>query len=178
PEMVKLSSTIRASESKIQGEIAKVVQAMRNDYEQSVAREGSATHALDSDKTDALALNRKGIEYGVLARDAASNRQIFESLMQRTKETGISGECKTSNIGMVDEAETPRGPITPNTRNNLLLALFGGATLAVGLAFFFEYMDNRIKSPEEMKQYLGLPFLGMVPALFDGGTDSPLINNA
>jgi capsular exopolysaccharide synthesis family protein len=120
-------------------------------------------------------MNRKGIEYGVLAREAASNRQIFESLMQRTKETGISGELKTSNIRVVDAAETPRGPIKPNKRNNMLFALFGGAALACGLALFFEYLDNRIKSPDEVKQYLGLPFLGMVPALFDKNNPNPLI---
>src|SRR5439155_26532576 len=65
----------------------------------------------------------------------------------------------------------------PNTRNNLLLALFGGAMLAVGLAFFFEYIDSRMKSPDELKQYLDLPFLGMVPALFDKTIENPLINN-
>jgi hypothetical protein len=151
------------------------VQALRNDYEQAQAQERNLSIALEQQKSDALALNRKGIEYGALARDAASNRQIFESLMQRTKETGISGELKTSNIRVVDAAETPRGPVRPNTRNNLLLALFGGATLAVGLAFFFEYMDNRIKSPDEIKQ-LGLPFLGMVPALFGTAIENPLIS--
>ena len=177
PDMIKLSSAIRAAESRIQGEIAKVVQAMRNDYQQSQAQEQSLTNALEQQKSDALALNRKGIEYGVLARDAASNRQIFESLMQRTKETGISGELKTSNIRVVDAAETPRGPVSPNTRNNLLLALFGGATFAAGLAFFFEYLDNRIKGPDEIKQHLGLPFLGMVPALFDKALENPLISN-
>src|SRR6185436_15915951 len=114
PDMLKLSSAIRISEVKIQGEIAKVVQAMRNDYQQSVAQEQSLTRALDQQKSDALALNRKGIEYGALARDAASNRQIFDSLMQRAKETGISGELKTSNIRVVDAAETPRSPVLPN----------------------------------------------------------------
>jgi capsular exopolysaccharide synthesis family protein len=177
PDMMKIGLAIETAEAKIQGEIAKVVQAMRNDYQQSLAQERSLMNALDQQKQDALALNRKGIEYGVLARDAASNRQIFESLMQRTKETGISGELKTSNIRVVDAAETPRRPVTPNTRVNLLLALFGGATLAIGLAFFFEYLDNRIKSPDEVKQHLGLPFLGMVPALFDKAIENPLINN-
>jgi polysaccharide biosynthesis transport protein len=177
PDMVKIGLAIKTAENKIQGEIGKVVQAMRNDYEQSLAQEQSLTRALEQQKGDAQALNRKGIEYGVLARDAASNRQIFESLMQRTKETGISGELKTSNIRVIDAAETPRGPINANTLNNLLLAVFGGATLAIGLAFFFEYLDNRIKSPDELKQHLGLPFLGMVPALFEKTLDSPLINN-
>ncbi len=175
--MVKFGLAIQTAEAKIQAEIDKVMQAMRNDYQQALTQEQSLTNALEQQKGDALALNRTGIEYGVLARDAASNRQIFESLMQRTRETGISGELKTSNIRVVDAAETPRGPVRPNTRNNLLLALFGGATLAIGLAFFFEYLDNRIKSPEEVKQHLGLPFLGMVPALFDKAIENPLINN-
>ena len=176
PDMVKLGLAIQTAENKIQGEISKVVQSMRNDYEQTLAQERSLTNALDQQKNDALALNRKGIEYGVLARDAASNKQIFEGLMQRTKETGISGELKTSNIRVVDLAETPRRPIRPNVLVNLITAFFGGSVLAIGLAFFFEYVDNRIKSPEEVKQHLGLPFLGMIPALFDKSIENPLLN--
>ncbi len=177
PDMVKLALAIQTAEAKIQGEIAKVVQSLQNDYKQSQAQERSLTAALEQQKNDALDLNRKGIQYGALARDAASNRQIFDSLMQRTKETGISGELRTSNVRIVDAAETPRRPVTPNTRNNLLLGLFGGGMLALGLVFFFEYVDNRIKSPDEVKQHLGLPFLGMVPALFNHSAENPLINN-
>jgi capsular exopolysaccharide synthesis family protein len=177
PEMVKLGLAIQTAEAKIQGEVAKVVQSLRTDYLQARGQEQSLTKALEQQKDDALALNRKGIEYGVLERDAASNRQIFESLMQRTRETGIAGELKTSNIRVVDVAEVPRRPATPNTPVNLLLALFGGATFAVGLAFFFEYVDNRVKSPDEVKQHLGLPVLGLVPAVFDKTIENPLINN-
>jgi len=177
PDMLKLGLAIESAEAKIGKETTTVVQSMRNDYQQALAQEDSLNRALAQQKLEALELNRKGIEYGVLARDAAANRQIFESLMQRTKETGISGDLKTSNIRIVDAAETPRGPAAPNTRNNLLLALFGGAVFGIGLAFFFEYVDNRIKSPDEVKQHLGLPFLGMVPALFDKTIENPLINN-
>ncbi|MEP6915547.1 MAG: polysaccharide biosynthesis tyrosine autokinase, partial [Acidobacteriota bacterium] len=176
PDIVKLRSSVQVAESKLQGEIGKVVQSVRNQYQAARAQEDSLTQALNQQKGEALSMNRKGIEYGVLAREAASNRQIFESLMQRTKETGISGELKSSNIRVVDAAETPRTPISPNKRNNLLLALVGGAAMACGLALFFEYLDNRLKSPEEIKQYLGLPFLGMVPALFDKGIINPLIS--
>jgi len=177
PEMVKLAVAIKAAEAKIQGEIAKIVQAMNNEYQQALTQERSLTEALEQQKLGALQLNRKGIQYGVLARDAASNRQIFESLMQRAKETGISGDLKTSNIRVVDAAEVPRTPTSPNTRNNLLMALFGGSVLAVGLAFFFEYIDDRLKSPAEVSRHLGLPCVGMVPALFDAAASDPLINN-
>src|SRR5262249_43252748 len=106
-----------------------------------------------------------------------TNRQIFESLLQRTKETGISGELRTSNIRVVDAAELPRRPVRPNTWVNLTVAFGAGLVLAIGLAFFFEYLDNRIKSPDEIKTHLGLPFLGMVPAVFDEFSKNPMINN-
>jgi succinoglycan biosynthesis transport protein ExoP len=165
PDMIKIGLAIKTAEAKLAGEIAKVIQSMKNDYETALAQEQSLARALEQQKQDALELNRKGIDYGVLQRDAASNRQIFDALMQRTKETGISGALKTSNIRIVDVAEVPRSPASPNKTANLLLALVGGSLLAVGLAFFFDYLDNRIKSPAEVKVHLGVPFLGMVPAV-------------
>jgi capsular exopolysaccharide synthesis family protein len=177
PDMLKVSNAIQLAESKLQGEIAKVVQSVKNEYQAAVIQERTLTGALDQQKRDALALNRKGIDYGVLQRDAATNRQVFDSLLQRAKETGVSTELKTSNIRVVDAAEVPRRPASPNAPTNLLLALFGGGTLALGLAFFFEYLDNRIKTPDEVKAHLGLPFLGMVPALFGDAVKDPLMNN-
>jgi capsular exopolysaccharide synthesis family protein len=177
PDMLKNAVAIQTAENKIQGEIGKVVQSMRNDYMAAAAQEQSLMSALEQQKNEALALSRKGIDYGALQRDAATNRQIFESLLQRTKETGISGELKTSNVRVVDPAETPRSPVSPNVRNNLLVSLFGGLTMAIGLAFFFEYLDNRIKTPDEVKRHLGLPFLGMVPALFGLNEETPLVSN-
>ncbi len=177
PDMVKNRHAIQTAEAKIQGEIAKVVESMKHDYQTALAQEQSLMHALDQQKEDALALNRKGIGYGALQRDAASNRQIFEALMQRTKETGISGALKTSNIRVVDNAETPRVPASPNKVANMMLALIGGSVLAIALVFFFEYADNRIKSPNEIKAHLGLPFLGMIPGVTDEIEGTPLLDN-
>ncbi len=165
PDMLKVRSAVANAEAKLQAEAAKVVQAMRNDYESALAQERSLTMALDQQKQEALTLNRQSIQYGVLRRDATSNQQMFEGLLQRAKETGIEGELKASNIRIVDKAEIPRSPSKPNTANSFLLALFAGSLFGVGLAFFFEYLDSRIKAPEEIKAHLGLPFLGLIPAL-------------
>jgi polysaccharide biosynthesis transport protein len=178
PDMVKLRLAIQSAEARIQNEIVKIVQSMKNDYQASAVQEQSLVRALEQQKQDAQALNRKGIDYGVLQRDASSNRQIFDALMQRTKETGISGELKTSNIRIVDAAEVPRKPASPNVAANLALGFVGGAVLAIGLAFFFEYADNRIKSPAEIKAHLGLAVLGMVPReAQEAGAAEPLLTN-
>jgi succinoglycan biosynthesis transport protein ExoP len=165
PDLVKARSSLQLTEAKLQGEIAKVVQSVRNQFLAAQAQENSMSAALGQQKGEALSMNRKGIEYGVLQRDAESSRQIYDSLLQRAKETGVSGELKTSNIRVVDRAERPRSPVTPRKSLNLSLAALSGMILAFGLAFFFEYIDSRIKSPDEIKMYLRLPSLGMVPAL-------------
>ena len=163
PEMIKVRSAIQTTQLKLEAEVNKVVMATRTEYMTALDRERSLTAALEQQKTEALALNRSGIQYGALQRDAAASRQLYEGLLQRTKETDIAGELKTSNIRVTDRAETPRVPAKPNKRNNLLLGLFLGTFVAFGVTFLFEYLDSRIKSPEELKNHLGLPFLGLVP---------------
>lgn len=164
-ELKATQSAIAQADAKLAAEVTKVVQGLRNDFEAALAEERQLAAALAEQNNQALALNRLGIEYGVLQRDAASNKQIFEGLLQRTKETDVSGELRTSNIRIVDQAEVPRSPSYPNTRTNLMLGFGGGMVFAMILAFFVEYIDTRIKSPLEIKAHLGLPFLGIIPAL-------------
>jgi capsular exopolysaccharide synthesis family protein len=178
PEMIRQQTAIESTEAKLAAELAKVVQSVRNEFLSAQAQEQSLAEALNSQKADALSLNRRGIEYGVLQREAESNKQIYELLMQRAKETDISGELKSSNIRIVDQAEVPRGPVRPNTRGDLMWGFLGGLVSAIGLALFIDYLDNRVKNPDEIKQVLGLSFLGLVPALSGKdlrGGRSPLI---
>jgi capsular exopolysaccharide synthesis family protein len=165
PEIVKVRSAIELAQAKLDGEIGKVVQSVRNEYQAAQAKENSLIAALNQQKGEAMTMNRKAIDYGVLERDVQSTKQVYESLLQRAKETGVSAELKTSNIRVVDQGERPRTPVSPRKALNLSLALIGGTLLAFGLAFFFEYVDNRIKSPDEIAAFLRLPSLGLIPAL-------------
>jgi capsular exopolysaccharide synthesis family protein len=165
PEMVKVRSAIQNAETELRTEVAKVVQAVRTEYQAALAQEESLSAALNQQKREALAMNRKGIEYSVLEREVESGRQIYQSLMQRAKETSVTGELKSSNVRVVDRAEIPRQPVAPRVLLSLVLGLFGGTFLAFGLVFFFEYLDSRIKTPEEIESRLGIPAIGLIPAL-------------
>ncbi|MQA29572.1 MAG: polysaccharide biosynthesis tyrosine autokinase [Luteitalea sp.] len=180
PELIKLRSVLRMAEGRLASEVDKIVLSLQSEYESSLAQEQSLVAALEAQKAEALALNRKGIDYGALQREATSNRQIFETLLQRARETGISGGlATTSNIQVVDSANIPRAPVWPRKQRSLLLAALSGAVLAVGFAFFVDYLDTRLRSPEDFKKHLGLPFLGLVPLVpaehLSGG--EPLINS-
>jgi succinoglycan biosynthesis transport protein ExoP len=178
PEIIRLKAALQISQAKLSGEIGKVVQSVKSEYQSSLAQEASLTSALNAQKSEALSMNRKGIEYGVLERDMQSSKQIYESLMQRAKETGVSGELKSSNIRIVDPAEVPRSPVSPRRQLNMTLALLTGTVLALGLTFFLEYLDNRIKTPDELKSHLGLAFLGLIPKVADkSGQSAPLLTD-
>jgi capsular exopolysaccharide synthesis family protein len=178
PEMVKIRSAIQSAQAELLAEIGRVVQAVRTEYRAAVAQEENLTTALNQQKGEALAMNRKAIEYSVLEREVDGGRQIYQSLMQRAKETSVAGELKSSNIRVVDRAEVPRRPVSPRLFLSLLLALSGGGLLACGVAFFFEYLDSRIKTPEEIETHLNLAAIGLIPALGKNWRQGePLISN-
>jgi polysaccharide biosynthesis transport protein len=173
PDMLRMQSAIDSSQTKLRAEIAKVVQSLHSEYQAARAQERSLVEALEEQKGEALSMNRKAIDYSVLARDVESGRQIYESLLQRAKETGVSGELKTSNVRVVDQAEAPLSAVSPRPRLNLGLGAFAGLILAFGVAFLVEYVDSRLKSPEEIKACLGLAPLGIIPELKKPRTESP-----
>ena len=122
-------------------------------------------------------MNRKGIDYGVLARDVEIQQaDLREPPAARQGDAGR---------GRAEDEQHPRRrrrgaaarARSPQKRQQPAAGLFGGAILAVGLVFFFEYLDSRIKTPEEISVHLGLPFLGLLPALRQGdGRRDPLLN--
>ena len=174
-----IDTQIKTIETTLYAEEDKVVEAIKNDYLTAKATEESLASALAEQNRQTLSLNRKGIEYAALQREAASNRTLYDNLLQRAKETGVSSEFKGSNIQVVDRAEIPREPVLPRRSRDLFIAFLQGVVLALVLAFGFEYLDSRIKTPDELKTYLGLPFLGLVPAVSakDLQAETPLINS-
>jgi capsular exopolysaccharide synthesis family protein len=110
-------------------------------------------------------MSQESIQFGMLKREVDSARMIFQSLLTSAKETGISTQMRTTNVRIVDPAEQPRSPISPNRSLNMTMGVLGGLMLGLVLAFFLDYFDDRIKNPEEIKAYLDLPVLGLLPAV-------------
>lgn len=178
PPMKELGASIESARQRLNVEVDGVVGAVRNDYLAAAAKENSLASALESQKGEAQGLDRKAVEYAALEREAAGNRQLYENLMQRAKETGVSGQFKSSNVEIVDRADVPPAPVLPNVQRDLVVSGFMGLLLAFGLVFGFEYFDSRIKSPDEIKTHLGLSFLGLVPAVAQKDGEAMLLSNS
>ena len=174
PDLVKVRTQIRAAEDKLRTEIRNVVRSVEADYRAAASQEASLNANLEGAKLEALNINRRAIDFGVLKREVETNQQLYKDLLTRNKQTDLESELETTNIRIVEKAEVPRSPIAPQRLRNYQLALLIGLALGIGLTVFFEHMDNTLKTPEDVKEHLGLPFLGMVPDVgVKGGSSSP-----
>jgi succinoglycan biosynthesis transport protein ExoP len=164
PQMVAINSELEDLKKRKAVEARRVVSSLKNEYQLAVAREESLKKALARQKQETLALNKKAVQFGVLKRQAESSRQLYELLVKRFKETSLTEEMKTGNIRVIDRAEVPGYPVKPRKQRNILLAVVVGLFFGIGMAFLLEYLDNTIKLPEEVTDFLRVPYLGPVPA--------------
>ena len=178
PDMVKLDTAIQGSEARLRSEVGKVVQSVENEYLAAQEQQQRLLGELSSQQRQVLMADRRALDYGVLQREVASNQQIFDSLLQRAKEIGITGEFRSTNVRVVDQAEAPQAPVWPRLMPTLLGSFALGSLLAIGLTFAIERLDSRIKSPQEIPTHLGLPYLGLVPEvpIPEGRTRAALVN--
>ena len=160
-----IAATLAGREQLLQQEIDKVVGSVRTEFEIAKAQEEALDGQLQDQKRASLSQDNVAMGYMALEREAAGNRQLYNDLMERAKVTGVTGEYKGTNVQVIDQAELPRVPVLPNHQRDLMFALMTGFLLAVGLSFGMEYLDSRIKTPDDIKQHLGVPFLGLVPVV-------------
>ena len=165
PEMVRLKNQMETILKRLDAEMGRIIGGIKNGYESSLRRESLLRESFRRQKAKAMEMKQKAIQYNILKREADTNRDLYNGLLQRMKEAGVSATFTASNIQIVDGAELPTKPFKPNKRLNLLLAAVVGLFLGLGLAFFFEYLDNTIKTPEDVEQLIQLPSFGMIPEI-------------
>ncbi|MGA2466439.1 MAG: polysaccharide biosynthesis tyrosine autokinase [Thermodesulfobacteriota bacterium] len=163
PVTVSLNQEIENLEKKKLEEIRNIVDAMRTKYEVALNQERFLQKALMQSQDETISRDKIAIQYQVLQQETESNRVLYDMLLKRLKETNVSEENRTINIHVVDQAEVPKGPFKPKVVMNISLAVVVGLFLGIGLAFFMEYIDNTVKTPDDLKRYFNLPYLGPVP---------------
>jgi capsular exopolysaccharide synthesis family protein len=163
PKVVELKNQLDDINSQIQAEAKRIERRLKGDYLTAVQREKMLSAALENQKREANQLNESAIEYNLLKRDLETSRQLYEGLLQRLKEAGVSAGLRSNNIRIIDAARTPTSPSSPNIPRNLTLAFIVGLVGGVMLAFIQEAMDNTLRTPEQIQAISSLPSLGFIP---------------
>jgi succinoglycan biosynthesis transport protein ExoP len=165
PTMIKAKQELKVLRQKLDQEIRRVIESIRNEYELAKSNEAGLASMLSSAKNEALDSSEKLIQYGALTREVDTNRQLYDALVKRMKEQSVTEEIRTVNVWVVEKAEKPGSPVKPKKSMNILLGLIVGLFGGVGLAFVVDYLDNTVKSPDDVEARLRLPVLGIVPLL-------------
>ena len=165
PKVQRLSEQRKQVNDDLANAQKTMVDGIREDFNTARSHVELLQEALDKQKTEANDLAEKLVQYHILEHDAEANKQLYDGLLQKLKEAGITAGLRSSNIRVVDPALVPTSPSRPQKTRNILLAFLVGLVGGVGLAIFREYLDNTVKSPDDIEALSGLPSLAVVPTL-------------
>ena len=163
PKVKKIKAQMEEVQNNYQQELQRVVDSIRIEYEGALENEQRLQKSAESQKQLAIELNDKATQYKILEREVLSNKEVYNSLLTRSKEISATVGSDSGHIEIIDTARPPLAPYKPQVRRNLLLGILLGTFGGVGLAFLLEYMDNTVKNPDEFTQRYRIPVLGMIP---------------
>ncbi|MBI4847214.1 MAG: polysaccharide biosynthesis tyrosine autokinase [Nitrospirae bacterium] len=167
PDIISLKAKIDNLTSLIETEVNRTIGSIELDYRITKASLDSILASIDAQKLESMRLAQQAIQYGVLKRDAETNAQMYDVLLQRLKEADISGNITANNVRIVDEAKIPE-QIKPPLFRNLLRAALAGLVLGIFICFLLDYMDYTVKSGDDVNLRLKEQLLGIIPMIKGG----------
>jgi polysaccharide biosynthesis transport protein len=164
PKVLRFQSQLKELDVAIEKEKKAVVARLQSDFEEVKQREQLLAQALEQQKVEVNKMSERMVQYSILKRDAEADKALYDGLLTKLKEAGISAGLHSSNIRIVDPAMVPTTPARPSKSKNIAMAFLIGLVGGIGLALLREYMDNTVKSPDDVESISRLPSLAVVPA--------------
>lgn len=141
----------------------RAIKNIENDYRAAESKEKTLEQAFEAQTAESMKLNQNSVQYNILKREVDTNKQLYDGFLQRLKEAGISAGLKSSNVHIVDTAQVPQAPESPDKPANIFYGLVAGFAGGVLLAFFIEHLDSSVKTPDDVDRFIKLPTLGVIP---------------
>ena len=179
PAMIELKKQIIENQRQLKIELINITKTSQSDlrsrFQVARQKEAQLSKKLELKKTELLARRDKSVQYSNLQREAETNRQLYDNLLQRMKEVGIASGVVSNNVSVIDSALVPYTKFKPNTKRNVMIGALLGLMLGSMLAFLREHLDDRIKTVEDLEKLSNFPVLGTFPFIKNKSNDK---NNA
>ena len=163
PTVIAARSRIKQLEDNLQQECENQLKTIHNRATLLRKDEEKLTGFVKAEEKRQLELNALKIQYDMLKSDAVNNKAVYSNVLVRMKETELMSRMNSNNMRVVDEAAEPIRPVKPRTTLTILGGIIGGMLVAIGLAFFVNYLDDSLKSQDDIETHLRVPFLGYIP---------------
>jgi capsular exopolysaccharide synthesis family protein len=165
PKMLELEADLANARAKLDNEIAKGRAAAEQEYRAASRRADELGRRLDAQRDTAIQQHARQMQLQMLRKDAEASESIYGELMKRLKELELAAQLRVTNVKVIDAAEAPTRPVSPNHARDLALAVVGGLMGGLGLAFVRELGDKTLRTAREADLMIQLPSVGTVPAM-------------
>ncbi len=163
PKIVQLKSELEKSRNRLSEEIKKELANLKSERKVLLSRERTLEKTISEFESDALDTSSKALKYTILQRSVTTSQNLYDLMVSRVKESNILQSSDASNIRLVEQAMVPLNPVSPNKSRNLLLSIVLGLFGGVGLAFFLEYLDQTVRTEEDIHTHFNLSVLSVIP---------------
>jgi uncharacterized protein involved in exopolysaccharide biosynthesis len=163
PKIVEINSHINQTRLKLNQEIEKELDNLKAEQAVLMSREKVLQKTITDFEKEGMENNKKELQHTILKRNMEMNQNLYDALLVRLKEADITGNINVSNIRITEKAQLPILPISPNKKRNFLLGVILGLMIGIGISFLWEYLDRSLRTEEDVRKYLGLPVLSVIP---------------
>jgi len=169
PARIAAQEKLAKLKARIIDEMNAAVAQLRSEYREVVGTQAQLERLIEGLKAETFEVNKKEIDQSKLQREKENNERLYDLVLARLKDADLAVMLKANNVRLLDAAVAPLKPVKPRPALVMALALLLGAFSGVGAAYLAELLDNTLKGEDEVEQILGVPFLGMLPALAPAG---------
>ena len=163
PAMVQARAQIADLEARIKTEVNTILASIQGQYIAARRTEEQLKAKVSSSRSEVLNVQDRSVDMNLLSRELDTNRQVYDSLLQRLKEVSVTAGITTNNVSIVDEASVPLFPASPNLKINVGLGMMLGLFLGLLAALLREQLDDSVKHANEIEGLYRLPLLGLIP---------------
>ncbi len=174
PRMMAAKASLAEAKDKLRQAVLAQRPILRNTLDQAKATEASLKQALQNQQGVAVNLNRTAIGYQELARQAETDRALYESVIRQIKDTNLAKGVKATAVSVIEHSPLPNFPVSPRPKKTILMGLLGGLAVGLALVFGVDALDRSIKTVDQAESTLGLPVFAAVPDTTDEGPVSRL----
>jgi len=165
PPVAKVKEKLAEVENQLAQIKKRVLRGIEADYRAALRRENELRKMLEAKRAETLQKNESALTLGVKRREVQVASKVYESLLDKFNDVGLLSQLTMTNIEPLEAATIPVSPIKPRWMVDMALAALVGLMLGIGFAFVAEYLDNSVKTTDDVERLLAVPTLTVVPAL-------------
>jgi succinoglycan biosynthesis transport protein ExoP len=169
PAVQKIDAQLKGLEAELEKAPGEIITSIQRKYEAALSRENLLRRAYEQQKGTTTQKTRDQIDLLAMTQELESNKQRLNLLVQRQREFQLANGDRSNEVSVATYSRLPKAPIGPPRLRNIFIAFLLSLVAGIGLAFLLDFLDDTVKSVDDVDRYLHLPALALIPASRDRG---------